>query len=190
MRNIFKRRIIVDRTGRTIHGNSERLIDNGRDRLHYTHRQAAIWCPSCGRPITDVSERTGLCDYCRIRTCCAHCETHCQVCARRLCGNCRRGFVGSRIITVCPICLVRLRQRQYFEDQMLVRRASIQNWALRQQQINHINALRLQAARSRMMGQIQASRIRTSGQLALIREINKARLTLAKLRYDYVRHLR
>jgi hypothetical protein len=28
------------------------------------------------------------------------------------------------------------------------------------------------------------------GQLALIREINKTRLALARLRYDYVRHLR
>jgi hypothetical protein len=183
MRNIFKRRIIVGRTGRAILGNSERLIDNGRNRLYYTHRQVAIYCPSCRRPITDVSELTGRCDYCRIKTCCAHCEKHCQVCARRLCGNCRRGFVGSRIITVCPICLVKLRQRQHFEDQMLVRRAAIQNWALRQRQINHINALRLQAARSRMIGQIQASRIRTNGQLALLREINKVKLALAKLRF-------
>jgi hypothetical protein len=66
---------------------------------------------------------------------------------------------------------------------MLIRRAAIQNWALRQQQINHINALRLQAARARMIGQIQASRIRTNGQLALIREINRVKLALAKLRF-------
>ncbi|MBN2456395.1 MAG: hypothetical protein JXB29_07680 [Sedimentisphaerales bacterium] len=181
MRNIFKRKIIVDKTGRTMLGNSERLVDNGRNRLHHTHRQAVIWCPGCGRPVTDVSELAGRCDYCRTRTCCAHCETHCQVCARRLCGNCRRGFVGSRIITVCPICLIKLRQRQHFEDQMLMRKAAIQNWALRQQQINHINALRLQAARSRMIGHIQASRIRTNGQLALIREINRVKLALAKM---------
>ena len=183
MRNIFKRRLIVDGTGHTVHSNSERLTDNGSDRLNYTHRQAVIWCPSCRHPIMDVSELTGRCDYCGIKTCCSHCQTHCHVCARRLCGSCRRGFVGSRIFTVCPICLIKLRQRQYFEDQMLVRRAALQNWALRQRQVNYIHALRLQAARSRMLGQIQASRIRTSGQLAVLREINRIKLALAKLRF-------
>ena len=187
MRNIIKRRFVVDETGRPMFGNSERLVDNGRNRLHYTHRQRSKKCRSCHRSITDVSESAGRCDYCRVRTCCAHCQVQCQVCARRLCGNCRRGFVGSRIITVCPICLVKLRQRQHFEDQMLVRRAAIQNWALRQRQINHIHALRLQAARARMIGQIQASRIRTNGQLALLREINKIKLALVKMRLNSVR---
>ncbi|MBM4103121.1 MAG: hypothetical protein FJ263_03600 [Planctomycetes bacterium] len=182
MRNIIKRRIIVDASGRTIHGNSERLTDNGNDRLYYTQRQAAIWCPNCRRPITDVAELTGHCDYCGIRSCCTHCQTHCHVCNRRLCGHCRRGFVGSHTFTVCPICLVKLKQRQYIEDQMLMRRAALENWAIRQRQVNYIHALRLQAARSRMMGQIQASRIRTSGQLAAIREINRMRLEYAKLR--------
>lgn len=183
MNNIFKRTVITGKTGRTILGNSERLVDNGRGRLHYFHHQTAVHCSSCRRPVTDISQLQGRCDYCRMRTCCVHCQTHCQVCARRLCGNCRRGFVGSRVSTVCPICLVKLRQRQRFEDQMLARRNAIQNWALRQKQINHINSLRLQAARSRMMGQIQASRIRTNGQLAVLREINKIKLANAKLRF-------
>jgi hypothetical protein len=183
MRNIFKRRLIVDATGRTIHGNSERLTDNGNDRLHYTQRQVAIWCPNCRRPITDVAELTGHCDYCGIRGCCTHCQTHCHVCNRRLCGHCRRGFVGSHTFTVCPVCLVKLKQRQYLEDQMLARKAAIENWALRQRQVNYIHALRLQAARSRMIGQIQASRIRTSGQLTALREVNKIKLALAKLRF-------
>lgn len=183
MRNIFKRRLIVDATGRTIHGNSERLTDNGGNRLHYTQRQVAIWCPNCRRPITNVAELTGRCDYCGTRSCCTHCEVHCHVCNRRLCGNCKRGFVGSQTFTVCQICLVKLKQRQYIEDQMLMRKAALENWAIRQRQINYIHALRLQAARSRMMGQIQASRIRTSGQLTSLREINKIKLALAKLRY-------
>lgn len=183
MRNIIKRRIIVDASGRTIHGNSERLTDNGNDRLHYTQRQVAIWCPNCRRPIINVAELTGRCDYCGIRGCCTHCQVRCHVCNRRLCGHCRRGFVGSRVFTVCPICLVKLKQRQYLEDQMMVRKAAMEAWALRQRQINYIHAMRLQAARSRMTGQIQASRIRTSGQLAALREINKMRLALAKLRF-------
>jgi hypothetical protein len=183
MRNIFKRRIIVDPTGHTMHGNSERLTDNGRNRLNYTQRQQAIWCPNCRRPITDISELTGRCDYCRMRTCCERCQTYCRICTRRLCGNCRRGFVGSRIFTVCPVCLVKLQQRQYLEDQMLARKVAIENWSLRQRQINYVNSLRLQAERARMIGQIQASRIRTSGQLAALREINRIKLALAKLRF-------
>ena len=181
MRNILKRQIVVDASGRTILGNSERLNDNGNNRLHHTKRQVAILCPNCRRPITDVSELSGRCDYCGIRGCCTHCQVQCHVCNRRLCGHCRRGFVGSHTFTVCPVCLVKLKQRQYMEDQMLMRKAAIENWALRQRQVNYIHGLRLQAARSRMAGQIQASRIRTSGQLAAIREINK--IKLAKLRF-------
>jgi hypothetical protein len=66
---------------------------------------------------------------------------------------------------------------------MLIRKVALESWALRQRQINYIHALQLQAARSRMTGQIQASRIRTSGQLAALREINKIKLALAKLRF-------
>lgn len=183
MRNILKRRLIIDATGRTIHGHSERLTDNGHDRLHYTQRQIAIWCPNCKRPIINVAELTGRCDYCGIRDCCTQCQVHCQICNRRLCGHCRRGFVGSHIFTVCPICLVKLRQRQFLEDQMLARKAALESWAIRQRQLNYIHSLRLQAARSQMIGQIQASRIRTGGQLAALREINRIKLALAKLRY-------
>ncbi len=66
---------------------------------------------------------------------------------------------------------------------MLARKAALESWAIRQRQINYINSLRLQAARSKMMGQIQAARIRTNSQLAALREINKIKLALAKLRY-------
>jgi hypothetical protein len=66
---------------------------------------------------------------------------------------------------------------------MLARKVAIENWALRQRQLNYIHSLQLQAARSRMIGQIQASRIRTSGQLAALREINRIKLALAKLRF-------
>ena len=183
MRNLVKRRIIVDPTGRIIHGNSERLSDNGNDRLYYTHRQEALWCPNCKRPITNIDELTGRCDYCGTQSCCTACQTHCHVCNRRLCGRCRRGFVGSHHYTVCPSCLAKLLHRQYIEDQMLARKATYELWAIRQRQLNYIRALRLQAARARMAGQIQASRIHTSGQLAALREISKIKLALAKLRY-------
>jgi hypothetical protein len=73
---------------------------------------------------------------------------------------------------------------------MLIQQAAIQSQLLRQREITRLQALQLQAARNRTIGQIQAARLRTMGQLALIREINRTRLELARLRYDYVRHLR
>ncbi len=194
MRLILKRNLTTNRSGQIQSGsNSERLTDDGR-RLTVTTRRVVTYCQSCHMPITDENERRGGCDYCRIRSLCSHCEVSCRVCSRRLCWHCKRGYVSSAIhgtvYTVCPICFVRLRQRQAFEDQMLIRNAALHSQILRQREITHIRALQLHAARNRTIGQIQAARLRTMGQLALIREINKTRLELAKLRYDYVRHLR
>jgi len=184
MKLILKRNLTTNRFGQPLAGsNSERLTDDGLGRLTVTTRRVAIGCQNCHMPITDETERRGRCDYCRISTCCAHCEVFCRVCSRRLCWRCKRGYVSSAtrgaVYAVCPGCFVRLRQRQAFEDQMLIRNAALHSQILRQREITRIRALQLQAAR-----------LRTMGQLALIREINKARLELAKLRYDYVRHLR
>ena len=180
MRKILKRFFTTDRSGRVLASNTERLTDNGRDRLSVTTRRAAIWCPSCRRPVTDVNGLRGRCDYCRIRSCCEHCETRCQVCSRRLCGHCRRGFVGNTGATVCPFCLVRMRQRQAFQDRLLMQIIVFQRQILRQREITRLRALQLQAAKMRTMGQLQAARIRMMGQLALVKEINRLRLALAK----------
>jgi hypothetical protein len=195
MRRIVKRNLIIGRLGEMLLGsNSERLTDDGRGNLTVTARRVATRCQNCRRPITAENEQRGSCDYCRTRSLCSQCDVSCRVCSRRLCWYCKRGYVSSAnhsvVYTVCPICLVRLRQRQAFEDQMLIRKAALQSQILRQREIARMQALQLQAAHYRMAGQIQAARLRTMGQLALIKEINRARLELAKLRYDYVRHLR
>ena len=190
MAKIFKRFLITDRLGRVVSSNSERLNDDGRGRTSLTNRRVAIWCQSCHRPVMDVAELRGKCDYCRLRKCCSRCETACRICSRRLCGYCRRGFVGNTVSTVCPICLVRMRQRQMFQDQILMRKFALQSQIMRQRERTRIEALRLQAARARMIGRLQAARLSNNGRLSLIREINKVKLTLARLWYNNARRIR
>lgn len=192
MKRILKRNLTTNRFGQVLRSDSERLINDGR-RLAVTTRRVAIRCQNCQRLMNNENEERGHCDFCRVRSCCAHCEVFCRGCSRRLCWHCKRGYVSSAmhgaVYTVCPICYVRLRQRQAFEDQMLIRKMALQSQILCQRERTRLQALQLQAARNRTIGQIQTARLRTMGQLALIREINKTRLALAKLRYDYVRHL-
>lgn len=180
MRRITKRFLTADRLGHVLSSNSERLTDDGHGHLNVTTRRIAAWCSGCHRPLTDMEQRRGRCDYCRLRTCCDACEVRCQVCSRRLCGDCRRGFVGQTWMTVCPICLVRLRQRQVFQDQLLVRKVVFERQMLRQRELARLQALNLQAAQVRVMAQLQAARLHMTGQLALIREMNRLKLALAR----------
>lgn len=191
MKKILERFLTTDQSGRVLASNSKRLTDDGRGRTNLTTRSAAFYCPSCHRPITDINGLLGRCDYCRSRRCCSHCAVRCQACSRLLCGSCRRGHVGqTRIVTVCPICLVRLRQRQAFQDRLLIQKIAFQRRMLGQREVTRLRALQLQAARTRTMGQLQAARMRMTGQLALIREINRLRLALAKERRFGGRYLR
>ena len=180
MRRITKRFLTADRSGRVLSSNSERLTDDGRGHLNVTTRRMAAWCSSCHRPLTDTEQRRGRCDYCRRLTCCDACETRCSVCSRRLCGDCRRGFVGQTWMTVCPICLVRLRQRQAVQDHLHARKVAFERQMLRQRELARLQALNLQVARIRVMAQLQSARLRTTGQLALIREMNRLKLALAR----------
>jgi len=187
-KKIMKRFLTVGRTGNVLGGNTENLVDDGRGRISFTARRLAGRCPSCRRPITDVAQQVGRCDYCR-RGFCDHCATRCQVCARRLCGDCRRGFVGRTWMTVCPICLVRLRQRQAFQDQLLMRKVAFERQMLRQRELTRLQALNLQAAKARVMAQLQAARLRMTGQMAMIREMNRLNMALAKARRYGQRYL-
>ncbi len=189
-RSILKRRIRVDSSGRVFPGNTERLTDDGRGNLQITGRGPIRWCSNYRGAISDPDERSSRCDCCGQRACCERCRAVCRVCSRLLCRSCRRGFAGSALLTVCPACYVRLRQRQAFVDQMLIRKAAIQSQILRQRERTHIHALRLQAARTRMMGQLQAARIRNSGRLAVLREMNKIKMALARAGYHRVWYLR
>lgn len=133
MKKILKQHLITSQNGKVLTRNTERLTDNGRGRINLTTRRTATQCPNCNRPITDINKQRGRCDYCRAQSCCENCETKCQVCSRRLCGRCRRGFVGqSSTITVCPICLNHLRQRQVFNDRLLIQKIRDQRQIMHQ----------------------------------------------------------
>lgn len=194
MKKILKQHLITSQNGKVLNRNTERLTDNGRGRLNLTTRSTAIQCPNCQRPVTDINKLRGRCDICRVQNCCENCETRCKVCSRRLCGRCRRGFVGqSSIITVCPICLNHLRQRQAFNDRLLIQKIRSQRQIMHQREVARLRGLQLQAAGIRSRNQIQiagmksrnqmqVARTRMNGKLALIREINKLKIALLKER--------
>ena len=200
MKKILKRFFVTDQSGRVIDSNTEHLTDNGRGRINHTTRRTAIRCPNCRRPITDINKQRGRCDYCRAQTCCDNCETRCKVCSRRLCGRCRRGFVGqSSTITVCPICLSHLRQRQTFNDRLLIQKIRYQRQIINQREVARLRGLQLQAAgiRSRNQiqiagmktrNQIQIAKTRINGKLAMIREINRLKIALLKERRNCGQH--
>jgi hypothetical protein len=194
MKKILKRFFVTVQSGRVIDSNTEHLTDKGRGRITHTTRRPATRCPNCRRPITDINKLRGRCDYCRTQTCCDNCETKCKVCSRRLCGRCRRGFVGqSSIVTVCPICLNHLRQRQAFNDRLLIQNIRSKRQIMHQREIARLRALQLQAAGMRSRNQIQIAAIKTrnqmqlakariNGRMAMIREINKLKIALLKER--------
>ena len=202
MKKISKRFLITDQSGRVIDSNTEHLTDNGRGRINLTTRRTAVRCPNCRQPITDINRQRGRCDYCRTLSCCENCETRCRVCSRRLCGRCRRGFVGqTSIITVCPTCLALLRQRQAFQDRLLLHNIAYQRQIMQQREVARLRALQLQAAgmraRNRIQvaainarNQIQIAKTRMNGQLALIREINRLRIALNRERRNGGRYIR
>jgi len=190
MRKIVKRYQTVDPRGRVLARNTERLADDGYGRVSLATRTVAARCSGCGRFIGDLSELRGYCDYCRRRACCIQCETRCQVCSRRLCVGCRRGFVGQAAMTVCPICLFRLRRRQAFLDRYTLEKAAFERRMFVQRERAHLQTLYLQAERMRIMAQLQAARMRMMGQLAVMREINRLKLALFKARPFDGRYLR
>jgi len=207
MKKILKRFLVTERSGRVLDSNTEHLTDNGRGRINLTTRRTAIRCPNCQRPVTDITKLRGRCDYCRTQTCCENCETKCKVCSRRLCGRCRRGFMGqSSVITVCPICLNHLRQRQAFNDRLLIQKIRHQRQIMHRREIARMRALQLQAAGIRSKNKIQianmnsrnrlqvagmrsrrqmhVARALVSGKLAVMREINKLKIALLKERQN------
>ena len=191
MKKISKRFLVTDQSGRVLDSNTEHLSDNGRGRINLTTRRTAVRCPNCNRAITDINKQRGRCDYCRALSCCENCETKCKVCSRRLCSRCRRGFVGqSSIITVCPTCENHLRQRQAFNDRLLIQKIGYQRQIMHQREVARLRALQLQAASMSARNQIQIARTRMNGQLAMIREINRLRIALNRERRNGGRYIR
>lgn len=180
MRKILKRFITTNPAGRALNNYTERLIDDGRGQLSVTERRIQKCCPNCRTYVTNEQIR-GQCDYCRRIRCCEMCAVRCQCCSRLLCGRCRRGFIGQRLITVCPVCLTRLRQRQAFYDQQLMRKFILQKQIMRQREQSRLYALHLQTARIRMMGQLQMTRIQLQRQIATAREHQRLKIALARI---------
>jgi len=155
MRRIIRRNLVRDPAGRAISIQSERLTDDGRGSLQQTSELTAGWCSGCRRPITALSELRGVCDGCHTRGCCVHCLSQCQVCSRRLCGHCRRGFAGPPALTVCSVCQERLVHRQLLQDQQ----TAFEQDLARHRLFNQDQALRLNFERTHLMAQLQAARL-------------------------------
>ena len=173
MRRILKHAATKDRYGRTLAYSSERLTDDGAGSVNVVSRQSALWCPGCHRPVRDIDEFRGWCDYCRRRGTCVHCEARCQNCSRRLCGFCRRGFAGNAVVTVCPTCQAHLHQRQAFQDRVLLRKSAFDRRMVLQREWTRIQALRLQGFRFRAQAQLQAARLGMARQQTAMRELTR-----------------
>ena len=155
MRRIVKRDLVRDPSGRALSVRSERLTDDGEGSVQVTSERSAEWCSGCRRPVADPAELRGVCDWCRSRGCCVHCMGRCQVCSRRLCGTCRRGFAGPPPLTVCPACQQRLVGRQVLQD----REAAFQQELLRHRLLQEQRTLQLSFERLRWDVQLQAARL-------------------------------
>lgn len=166
MRRVIRRSITTDAEGHALHGDTERIADDGDGRVHAVVRRSTMACQSCRRPVSETAELRGCCDHCRQRRLCVRCEKQCGVCGRNLCGHCRRGFVGAITMTVCPVCLVRLHERQAYDDRLMLERVLFERHLHQQQQMARMDALRLQAERTALMADLQGARLRLTAQLA------------------------
>jgi hypothetical protein len=177
MRRIYKRFLVRDPLGRALSMQSERLTDDGEGSVQLTSERDAGWCSGCQRPVTELSELRGVCDWCHHRGCCVHCLSQCQVCSRRLCGQCRRGFAGPPALTVCAVCQHRLIERQVMQDQQTAFKQELARHRL----FNQDQALRLNFERTNLMAELQAARLGLNRQSMLSRLAHGVRWTLAKV---------
>jgi len=178
MSQIIKRFITRDPRGRPLAVQTERLSDDGQGRLQLRTERSAGWCSGCHRPVADLAELRGICDSCRACGSCVHCLVTCQLCGRKLCGRCRRGFAGPPPLSVCPRCLLRLHERQVMEHRMAFQQQWLERQRMVQQERARIAGLNLAAQRLRIFGQVQAARLAFQRELARAREMNRVRLAL------------
>jgi hypothetical protein len=165
MRQITRREVTRDLDGRVLQLAGELLTDDGRGRIFVSNRRMATWCSSCRRPLTDISEVRGRCEWCRAgRNTCVTCWSRCGLCNRVLGGCCARGYSGRASGAVCPGCLQRLQRRQAYDDAIAAGRSAAQMRLL-----FHRERLRQYALK------LQAQRFRTMTRLALFREMLRNR---------------
>jgi len=155
MTRIIRRNLFRDPAGRPFYSQSERVTDDGRGHVHQVTERTARACTGCNRPVVELSEVRGVCDWCHKRGCCVHCVSNCQVCSRRLCGHCRRGFAGPPNITVCAICQGRLIHRQTLQDHQ----AAFERELARHRLFNQDQSLRLNYERTHMTAYFEAVRL-------------------------------
>ena len=155
MRRLVRRNLVRDAAGRPLWMDSERVTEDADGSLQQTSEHTARFCSGCRRPVADLSELRGVCDWCHARGCCVQCLSQCQVCSRRLCGQCRRGFAGPPGLTVCTACQDRLIQRQLVQDQQVQFERELARHRLHQQD----QALRFDYERTFLMARLQAARM-------------------------------
>ena len=171
MRRIERRYLTRDRHGRPLAMRYERLTDDGLGNTRLVSEQRATRCSGCFRPIVDLSESRGLCDWCHKRECCVHCIATCQVCSRRLCGHCRLGFAGPPTLTVCAVCHHRLMYRQAVDDQLAMQQTAFDRQMAQQRLLNEIESLRLAADRLHFSNHFEAARLGLPPPPSLVRRV-------------------
>jgi hypothetical protein len=159
MRRIERRYVTRDGRGRPIAVRCERVTDDGLGNARLVSEQRAKTCSGCFRPVVDLSETRGLCDWCHARECCVHCVATCEVCSRRLCGHCRLGFAGPPGLTVCEACYRRLEYRQMVDDQLQAQQTAFDRQVAQQRLLNDIESLRLAADRLHFSNHFQAAKL-------------------------------
>ncbi len=169
MARVVRRTVTNSPQGTPMAGSTERISDDGNGRVHAVVRRRTLSCQGCRRPVAEVSELRGHCDCCGRGPLCERCHQQCDVCGRTVCGGCRRGFVGAVRMSVCPACLVRLQDRQHYEDQLLQQRLAFERHLHAQREFNRLTALQLQAKRNQILAEFQDARLRLAYHQAGIR---------------------
>jgi hypothetical protein len=188
VRRILRRYVTRDPAGRVVTSRSERLTDDGAGHLHLHSEQSARVCSGCNRLVIDVSELRGICDCCGRRECCSRCIASCQVCSRRLCGRCRRGFGGPPPLTVCPSCRRQLVERRWRQDQLTEEQVAFDRHMAQQRLINQVEALRLMSERMHIQARFEAVRLGLCRQSTFERVLWLPRLVMVKA-FNGIQHV-
>ena len=133
MTRVLKEIIVNDPRGKILSRTLEHLADDGSGATRLIRTTTAGRCTGCGHPLLAGDQLSGYCGWCGGGPVCRACETSCQICRRRLCLRCRRGFAWGRTpVVACPSCLRRLNRRALHDQVIAAKKAAIQMALLRQ----------------------------------------------------------
>jgi len=103
MKKIVKRFLKKDSQGKELYELVEEVLDDDSDNINYNKELRIATCETCSRPIENINEIRGYCEYCGNESrLCIHCASLCKVCGRTICPRCKRGF--NKDLTCCPDC--------------------------------------------------------------------------------------